>query len=33
MNKTLEFLTDVKDRLEYMPYEQVYQAIVDMRDT
>ncbi|MDF2431539.1 MAG: hypothetical protein JWP44_1170 [Mucilaginibacter sp.] len=32
MNNTLKFLSDVKDRLEYVTYEQVHQAIADMRD-
>src|SRR5690349_13883564 len=32
MNKTIEFLTDVRDRLEHVPYEQIYNAIADMRD-
>jgi hypothetical protein len=32
MNNTLAFLSDVKDRLEYVPYEQIYQAIADMKD-
>ncbi|WP_343556322.1 hypothetical protein [Sphingobacterium sp.] len=32
MNDTLNFLTDVRDRLEYISYDQIYQAIVDMRD-
>jgi hypothetical protein len=32
MNNTLKFLTDVRDRLEYVPYEQIFQAIAEMRD-
>lgn len=32
MNSTLTFLNDVRDRLEYVPYEHIYQAIADMRD-
>lgn len=32
MNNTLEFLADVRDRLQHVPYEQVFQAIADMRD-
>lgn len=32
MNNTLEFLTDVRDRLDHVPYDQIYQAIADMRD-
>ncbi|HEY5326301.1 MAG TPA: hypothetical protein VIJ27_04825 [Mucilaginibacter sp.] len=31
MNNSLRFLDDVKDRLEFVPYEQIYQAIADMR--
>ncbi|WP_316820490.1 hypothetical protein [Pedobacter gandavensis] len=32
MKNTLEFLADVRDRLEHVPYEQVFQAIADMGD-
>lgn len=32
MNNTLQFLTEVRDRLEYISYEQIYGAIADMRD-
>lgn len=32
MNDTLKFLDDIKDRLEFVPYEHIYQAIADMRD-
>ncbi|MBK0383633.1 hypothetical protein I5M32_11755 [Pedobacter sp. SD-b] len=32
MNNTLEYLTDVRDRLEFVPYKQIFQAITDMRD-
>lgn len=32
MNYSLRFLDDVKDRLEFVPYEHIYQAIADMRD-
>jgi hypothetical protein len=32
MNNTLKFLSDVRDRLEYVSYDQIYQAIANMRD-
>lgn len=32
MNSTLNFLTDVRDRLNHVPYEHIYSAIADMRD-
>lgn len=32
MNNILEFLGDIRDRLEYVSYEHIYQAIADMRD-
>lgn len=32
MNNTLAFLTEVRDRLDYVCYDQIYQAIADMQD-
>lgn len=32
MNNTLAFLTEVRDRLEHVPYDHIFQAIADMRD-
>lgn len=32
MNNTLKFLMDVRDRLEYVSYDHIYQAIADMKD-
>lgn len=32
MNPTLQFLNDVKDRLEHVEYDMIYQSIVDLKD-
>jgi hypothetical protein len=32
MNDTIRFLDEVKDRLEFVPYDLIYQSIADMKD-
>jgi hypothetical protein len=32
MNQTIRFLADIKDRLEYIDYNLIYQSIADMKD-
>jgi len=32
MNQTIKFLTDVRDRLEYIDYDLIYQSIAEMKD-